>query len=93
MIGFKNKQSGTMNVYTSLLVAATKEQPSSLQTKLCVCVYRPSSAQVSESEDLILSGPKNHDSHRRDRIWRDFSPLDFSLLSPDFRGLVLLNCT
>ena len=30
------------------------------------------------------------------QTWQDltrFSPLDFSLLSPDFRGLVLLNCT
>ena len=32
---------------------------------------------------------KNHDSHRRDRMTR-FSPLDVLLLSPDFRGLVLL---
>ena len=40
-----------------------------------------------------FQGRKNHDSHRHDRIWRDFLHWIFSLLSPDLRGLVLLNCT
>ena len=40
-----------------------------------------------------MSGPKKP---WQPQTWQDltrFSPLDFSLLSPDFRGLVLLNCT
>ena len=39
------------------------------------------------------SGPKKP---WQPQAWQDlmrFSPPDFSLLSPDFRGLVLLNCT
>ena len=41
----------------------------------------------------LRSGPKKP---WQPQTWQDltrFSPLDFSLLSPDFRGLVLLNCT
>ena len=36
---------------------------------------------------------KNHDSHRRDRIWRDFLHWIFRYFLHFFWGLVLLNCT
>ena len=48
---------------------------------LCICIRK------------AVSGPKKP---WQPQTWQDltrFSPLDFSLLSPDFRGLVLLNCT
>ena len=58
---------------------------------LCVLALEKSSENSSGAAPI--SGPKKP---WQPQTWQDltwFSPLDFSLLSPDFRGLVLLNCT
>ena len=51
------------------------------------------SLTVSVSAMKRISGPKKPWQPQTWQVLTRFSPLDFSLLSPDFKGLVLLNCT
>ena len=54
------------------------------------------STKPQQQRDEAFENPSGPKKPWQPQTWQDltrFSPLDFSLLSPDFRGLVLLNCT
>ena len=61
------------------LAQLTSASPFCLDQRACAATSAPEDFQYP----LSFEGP----------LVTRFSPLDFSLLSPDFRGLVLLNCT
>ena len=61
--------------------------------KECAPQSQKSPKRVQKSGFRLFSGPKEP---WQPQTWQDltrFSPQHFPLLSPDFRGLVLLNCT
>ena len=87
------KFNSRLKVSFSLEISIPDESLEMFQVLCPLGPVLPNPRRPGKQKKNLESGPKKP---WQPQTWQDltrFSPLDFSLLSPDFRGLVLLNYT